>query len=73
MDERLVYSLNSLLQWTNGGNTTQMTRGMKPRVSGNLEQLAAALKDHGDKNDLIESRKAFAEKRTPNFSGWTNP
>jgi len=46
---------------------------MKPRVSGNLEQLAAALKDHGDKNDLIESRKAFAEKRTQNFSGWTNP
>ena len=50
-----------------------MTRGMKPRVSGNLEQLAAALKDHGDKNDLIESRKAFAEKRTQKFSGWTNP
>jgi enoyl-CoA hydratase/carnithine racemase len=54
-------------------NTTQMMREMKPRVSGNLEQLAAALKDHGDKNDLIESRKAFAEKRIPNFSGWTNP
>ena len=54
-------------------NTTQMMREMKPRVSGNLEQLAAALKDHGDKNDLIESRKAFAEKRTQNFSGWTNP
>ena len=54
-------------------NTTQMMREMKPKVSGDLEKLAEALKEHGDKNDLIESRKAFAEKRTPNFSGWNNP
>ena len=54
-------------------NTTQKMREMKPKVSGDLEKLAEALKEHGDKNDLIESRKAFAEKRTPNFSGWNNP
>ena len=54
-------------------NTTQMMREMKPKIAGELERLAEALKDHGDKNDLIESRKAFAEKRTPNFSGWNNP
>ena len=53
-------------------NTTQMMREMKPKVSVDLEQLAEALKEHGDKSDLIESRKAFAEKRTPNFSGWNN-
>ena len=35
--------------------------------------LAEALHDHGDKNDLIESRAAFAEKRKPNFKGWQDP
>ena len=54
-------------------NTTQMMREMKPKVSGDLEKLAEALIEHGDKNDLIESRKAFAEKRNHNFSGWNNP
>ena len=54
-------------------NTTQMMREMKPSGPNNLQTLAEALKNHGDKDDLIESRKAFAEKRTPNFTGWVNP
>ena len=34
-----------------------------------LEDLAARLKEHGAKEDLMESRKAFAEKRPPRFTG----
>ena len=51
-------------------NTIQMMRSMRPTVSPNLEPLAQALKEHGDKKDLIESRRAFAEKRKPRFQGW---
>ena len=54
-------------------NTIQMMRSMRPSVSSKLEPLAVALKEHGDKEDLIESRKAFAEKRKPKFQGWLNP
>ena len=47
----------------------------KPRPVPGPEQqrLAAALREHGAKSDLMESRAAFAEKRTPNFKGWDNP
>ena len=38
-----------------------------------MQMLAEALHDHGDKNDLMESRAAFAEKRKPNFKGWKDP
>ena len=54
-------------------NTLTMMRAMRPRVPDELEGLAAKLKDHGAKSDLMESRKAFAEKRTPNFKGWDDP
>ena len=54
-------------------NTIQIMRNMRPKISDPLESLAEALKEHGDKQDLIESRKAFAEKRKPNFQGWINP
>ena len=50
-----------------------MMRAMRPQVAPNLDRLATALHDHGDKNDLMESRAAFAEKRQPNFNGWTDP
>ena len=54
-------------------NTVHMMRQMRPEPSVALQRLAAALHDHGDKGDLMESRAAFAEKRKPNFKGWHDP
>jgi enoyl-CoA hydratase/carnithine racemase len=54
-------------------NTVHMMRQMRPAPSPDQQRLAAALKDHGAKSDLIESRAAFAEKRRPNFKGWDDP
>src|SRR3954451_14109789 len=54
-------------------NTVHMMRQMRPAASAEQQMLAAALHDHGDKCDLMESRAAFAEKRKPNFKGWKDP
>jgi enoyl-CoA hydratase/carnithine racemase len=54
-------------------NTVYMMRQMRPRVAPDLQRLAAQLHEHGDKEDLMESRRAFAEKRKPNFKGWLDP
>jgi enoyl-CoA hydratase/carnithine racemase len=54
-------------------NTLVMMHAMRPVVSEELLQLADRLRDHGSKDDLMESRRAFAEKRQPNFKGWDNP
>ena len=54
-------------------NTVQMMREMRPKVPKGIADLGIRLNDHGDKDDLIESRKAFAEKRKPVFNGWVNP
>jgi enoyl-CoA hydratase/carnithine racemase len=54
-------------------NTVHMMRQMRPAPGAEMQRLAAALHEHGDKSDLIESRAAFAEKRRPNFNGWTDP
>jgi enoyl-CoA hydratase/carnithine racemase len=54
-------------------NTVYMMRQMRPQVSPPLQRLAAQLNEHGAKDDLMESRRAFAEKRKPNFKGWNDP
>lgn len=54
-------------------NTVHMMRQMRPRVAPPLQRLAAQLHEHGAKDDLMESRRAFAEKRKPNFKGWNDP
>ena len=42
-------------------------------VDKNFEELAEALHGHGYKDDRMESRRAFAEKRKPKFRGWNEP
>ena len=54
-------------------NTVYMMRQMLPRIAPPLQNLATRLREHGDKEDLMESRRAFAEKRKPNFKGWLDP
>jgi enoyl-CoA hydratase/carnithine racemase len=54
-------------------NTLVMMRAMRPVVPDDLSALAAKLSGHGAESDLMESRRAFAEKRTPQFKGWNNP
>jgi enoyl-CoA hydratase/carnithine racemase len=54
-------------------NTLAMMRAMRPRVPSELVELANRLREHGAKDDLMESRRAFAEKRTPRFKGWDDP
>jgi enoyl-CoA hydratase/carnithine racemase len=51
-------------------NTLVMMRAMRPKVSDELQELADRLREHGARSDLMESRRAFAEKRKPNFVGW---
>jgi enoyl-CoA hydratase/carnithine racemase len=54
-------------------NTLAMMRAMRPKVPPELVRLADALREHGAKDDLMESRRAFAEKRPPRFKGWDDP
>jgi enoyl-CoA hydratase/carnithine racemase len=54
-------------------NTVHMMRQIRPATTPQQDRLAEALHLHGDVNDRMESRAAFAEKRKPNFKGWVDP
>jgi len=54
-------------------NTLSIMRAMRPRVGAEFNELGDLLKDHGAKEDLMESRRAFSERRTANWKGWDNP
>ena len=54
-------------------NTVHMMRQMRPMPAPEMQRLAGALREHGAKSDLMESRAAFAEKRRPDFKGWDDP
>ena len=54
-------------------NTLYMMKHMAPKIPQNISNLAEKLHLHGDTEDRMESRRAFAEKRKPNYNGWLNP
>jgi enoyl-CoA hydratase/carnithine racemase len=54
-------------------NTTVMMRAMRQRPTAAQEDLAVRLKNHGAREDLMEARRAFAEKRPPRWKGWDQP
>lgn len=54
-------------------NTVHMMRRMRPQPTEPQRKLAERLHEHGARSDLMESRAAFAEKRTPRFKGWDEP
>jgi enoyl-CoA hydratase/carnithine racemase len=51
-------------------NTLLMTRAMRPAPPPAMQEVAAQLRNHGAASDLVESRRAFAERRAPRFQGW---
>jgi enoyl-CoA hydratase/carnithine racemase len=54
-------------------NTLYMMRQMRPQVASPYKDLAEKLHQHGALDDRMESRRAFAEKREPNYKGWDDP
>jgi enoyl-CoA hydratase/carnithine racemase len=54
-------------------NTFYMMQHMAPKIPDNLKDLAKELHQHGYLDDRMESRKAFTEKRKPDYKGWDNP
>jgi enoyl-CoA hydratase/carnithine racemase len=54
-------------------NTLYISRLLRPRIPPEINELAARLRQHGAIEDIMESRRAFRDKRRPNFIGWHDP
>jgi enoyl-CoA hydratase/carnithine racemase len=54
-------------------NTLYISRLLRPRIPQEINDLAARLRQHGAVEDIMESRRAFKEKRSPEFIGWHDP
>lgn len=51
-------------------NTVTMARRLRPQISRDLEELGSRLRTNGAVEDIMESRRAFSEKRKPNYKGF---
>jgi len=54
-------------------NTIRLLRAARSELSPELTAFAERLRGHGADSDLVEARRAFAEKRSPVYRGWDDP
>ena len=54
-------------------NTLMLMRAVRPHMPEDLEELGRRLSTWGAMSDMMESRRAFAEKRAQVWKGWDNP
>jgi len=51
-------------------NTVQVSKMLRPRIPAEIDALGEKLRSNGAVEDIMESRRAFSEKRKPNFKGF---
>ncbi|OAI41580.1 hypothetical protein AYO38_00455 [bacterium SCGC AG-212-C10] len=51
-------------------NTVHMAKRLRPQIPRELDELGARLRTNGAVEDIMESRRAFSEKRKPNYKGF---
>ncbi|MCC7363044.1 MAG: enoyl-CoA hydratase/isomerase family protein [Dehalococcoidia bacterium] len=51
-------------------NTLEICRRLRPRIPAEIDELGARLRNRGAVEDIMESRRAFREKRKPVFKGF---
>lgn len=51
-------------------NTLAISRKLRPRIPAEISRIGEQLKTTGNPDDVMEARRAFAEKRKPVFKGF---